>query len=236
MKNVDITFNVFSDTPIGKDPDSYSPTLRRYHRFLWSKPLPCGAMFELDLSRPRLLLHKSSLGTFILSSDGIGRTFIYIKKMSHVVDLLPKHEKEAFLNLCCTIGGFMVFPSNRIDMKPTINGARGMSRKIEDRFDLTLECIRLFYLKIENPLTNTLNRYKKFFDLFTDFKGYVEYFLLQDLVDASFSKIKFWHPFESFKNSPLPSNYNDYLGYKVRLSDFVKARNKRIQAFSVSVK
>ena len=192
-------------------------------------------MFELDLSCPRLLRHESSLGTFTLSSDGIGRTFIKIKKMSHIVDLLPLHEKEAFWNLCCTIGGFMVFPSNRIDMKPTINGARGMSRKIEDRFDLTLECIRRFYLKIENPLNDTLCRYEKFFDLFIDFKGYIEYFLLQDLVDGSFSKIKFWHPFESFENSPLPSNYDEYLTYKVRVSDFIKARNKRIQAFSDTI-
>ena len=29
---IDIEFNVFSDTPTGKDPDSFSPTLRRYHQ------------------------------------------------------------------------------------------------------------------------------------------------------------------------------------------------------------
>ena len=32
----------------GKDPDKRSPTLRRYHRLLWSEPLPGGAMFDLD--------------------------------------------------------------------------------------------------------------------------------------------------------------------------------------------
>ena len=31
---IDIEFNVFSDTPTGKDPDSFSPTLRRYQQFV----------------------------------------------------------------------------------------------------------------------------------------------------------------------------------------------------------
>jgi integrase len=39
---IDTTFDFRSDTPPGLDPDTYSPTLRRYHRLLWSKPLPSG--------------------------------------------------------------------------------------------------------------------------------------------------------------------------------------------------
>ena len=30
MTILDITFDVYSDTPEGKDPDSFSPTLRKY--------------------------------------------------------------------------------------------------------------------------------------------------------------------------------------------------------------
>jgi len=48
MDKIDVTFNVFSDTLKGKDPDSHSPTLRKYHQILWSKFLPDGRMFELD--------------------------------------------------------------------------------------------------------------------------------------------------------------------------------------------
>jgi hypothetical protein len=44
---VDTTFDFRSDTPQGRDPDADGPTLRRYHQALWSKPLPCGAVFEL---------------------------------------------------------------------------------------------------------------------------------------------------------------------------------------------
>ena len=51
---IDITFDFRSDTPPGLDPDTYSPTLRRYHQLLWSKPLPSGAPFELDVTTPRV--------------------------------------------------------------------------------------------------------------------------------------------------------------------------------------
>lgn len=44
---IDITFNVYTDAN-GGDPDSTSPTLRSYHKMLWSKQLPNGQTFELD--------------------------------------------------------------------------------------------------------------------------------------------------------------------------------------------
>ena len=62
QEGIDITFNVFSDTPEGKDPDSFSPTLRKYHHILWNKRLPNGKIFSLDLDTPKLLHHKSELG------------------------------------------------------------------------------------------------------------------------------------------------------------------------------
>ena len=65
--------------------------------------------------------------------------------------------------------------------KLTINGERGWNKRIVDRFDLTLECIRRYYLDIESPLKETLERYKSFFLLFEDFRHYVEFFFLQDL-------------------------------------------------------
>ena len=75
---IDITFDVYSDTPKGRDPDSFSPTLRKYHRALWSKKLPSGKMFLSD-DIPRKLRHNSELGEFIISSDSIGHTYRYTK-------------------------------------------------------------------------------------------------------------------------------------------------------------
>ena len=66
---IDITFDMFSDTPEGKDPDTWSPTLREYHQTLWNKRLPNGKIFSLDLETRQLLHHRSQLGEFYLSSD-----------------------------------------------------------------------------------------------------------------------------------------------------------------------
>ena len=43
---IDTTFDFRTDAA-GKDPDTYSATLCRYHQLLWSKPLPSGVVFEL---------------------------------------------------------------------------------------------------------------------------------------------------------------------------------------------
>ena len=228
MTLIDIHFDVFSDTPKGKDPDSYSATLRKYHQVLWSKPLPNGIRFDLDDDTPRLLHHKSELGEFFLSSDAIGHTYKNVKKMAHIVNQITPDEMNSFFSLCSTIGAFIMFPSKKIDNKMTINGARGINHKIQDRFDLTLECIRSFYLKEKSPLSDTLERYSQFFNLFDNFKGYVDFFLVQDLVEENYSAIKFWHPFNGFDYSPLPKNIEEYQAYKINVIDFLTARNQRI--------
>jgi hypothetical protein len=110
----------------------------------------------------------------------------------------------------------------------TINGARGFNPKIIDRFDLTLECIRHHYSNEDSPLSNTLEIYSDFFNLFEDFQGYVDFFLLQDLVTEDYLSIKFYLLFDSFNNPPLPTNVHEYLLYKTNMTDFVLARNKRI--------
>ncbi len=38
---IDTSFDFRTDAS-GKDPDAYSPTLRQYHKLLWSKALPSG--------------------------------------------------------------------------------------------------------------------------------------------------------------------------------------------------
>ena len=48
MPNIDIKFDFRSDTPEGKDADTYSSTLRNYHQILWSKCLPNGKKFDFD--------------------------------------------------------------------------------------------------------------------------------------------------------------------------------------------
>ena len=52
---IDTSFDVRTDAG-GRDPDSYSSTLRRYHQRLWSKPLPGGTVFALTAGRPHSYL------------------------------------------------------------------------------------------------------------------------------------------------------------------------------------
>ena len=227
--DIDINFNFYSDTPKGKDPDSYSPTLRSYHKILWSRELPNGSLFKLDESIPMRLHHKSDLGEFVLSSDSIAHTYSNIKSTTDIIKKIDEEELEKFVSLCSTIGGYIIFPSERINNQMTINGARGVNKKIRDRFDLTLECIRKYYKKEVSPLNETVKRYKQFFNLFDSFKGYVDFFLLQDLVTSDYSSIKYLIPFESFENYPLPNDIEEYKQYKYNLSNFVLARSQRMK-------
>ena len=232
--NIDINFNVYSDTPKGKDPDSYSPTLRNYHKNLWSKKLPNGSLFKLNETIPMHLHHKSELGEFVLSSDSIANTYSSVKSSYNIIKNIKADEIEKFVSLCSTIGGYIIFPSERINNQMTINGARGINKKIRDRFDLTLECIRRYYREEDNPLNETLKRYSSFFKLFVNFQGYVDFFLLQDLVDNNYSEIKYFIPFKSFEESPIPDDTNHYKLYKENLSIFVVSRNERIKNFRFS--
>ena len=176
----------------GRDPDKYSATLREYHRLLWSKSLPSGQPFELVNTTPGAYLHhRSEIGEFFLSSDSVIPSFTRWQRLKHIIDLFSEEENEAFRTIGYTIGGMMVFPGNKIDGKITINGARGFNGKIADRFDLTLECIRRHYLDETSPLGETLSRYGDFFALFEDFGGYVEFFMLEDLVNSEYSAEKF---------------------------------------------
>jgi len=229
---IDVNFDVRSDTPIGKDPDQHSPTLRRYHQILWSKPLPSGKMFDLDISsKTSYLHHESELGKFSLSSDAATRTFVNAAKAAPVIDLISEKDREKFSRQGYTIGGMMVFPGNRVDRKPTINGARGMHPRISDRLDLTLESIRRHYLGEPNPLENALNRYSDFFALFESFRGYVDFFLLQDLVSDDYGKVRFFTPFADFTTSAIPQSVKEYESYREQTLAFVAARNARIHLY-----
>lgn len=228
---IDISFDFRSDTPPGRDPDTFSPTLRRYHQLLWSKPLPCGVPFELDVTTPLYLHHLSELGEFWLSSDAVIATFSRELKLAHIIDQIPEVDREAFNRISYTIGGMMVFPANRVGTKMTINGARGFHPRIKDRFDLTMECIRRHYLDKPSPLRDTLARYADFFGLFGDFAGYVDFFQLQDLVDEGTSTVKFFTPFENFTTPALPGTLDAYLGYRQHAIEFIESRNQRIAAY-----
>ena len=187
-----------------------------------------GAVFDLMDTTPGVYLHhRSPLGEFQLASDSVIPTFRKQKHIKLILDEIPG-ELETFNSISYTIGGMMVFPGNRVDRKMTINGARGFHPRIKDRFDFTIECIRRRYLNERSPLSDTLARYADYFRLFGDFRGYVEFFLLQELVTDDCSAVKFFSPFEDFSSSPVPASMAAYLDYRKLAVGFIEARNQRI--------
>ncbi len=223
---IDITFDHRLDAS-GKDPDSASATLKIHHQTLWSKPLPSGEKFELAPERGSYLVLRSNRGQFVLSSDAISNSLRGHKRLANIIDQIPAQSLDAFQWLGATIGARIVFPAKRIQNRPTINVARGFNAKIRDRFDLTLECIRLHYLGLPSPLASALDRYDDFFALFESFNGYVEFFLLQDI--AKDGEIDFFLPFTSDFSTPvLPNTVDKYQNYMANSMHFIEARNQRI--------
>lgn len=216
-----------------RDPDSTSKVLRRYHQLLWSKPLPNGDLFTLVATRPRCyLFHESARGRFFLSSDTVVPTWRRWRKMKPIIDAVCEAELDAFQVLNHTMAGALIFPGDRRKGSLTINGARGMNSNIGDRLDLTVEAIRRHYAGEESPLSGTLANYADFFDLFEDFDWYMEFFLLQDLLDDE-GQVDLFTPFEDFRVTPaLPATVEEYRAYRDKASEFLHARNRRIDEWA----
>lgn len=246
--NIDVDFSFTDDTSFWDmfnangssrkcpDPDSYSPTLRSYHQKLWSKKLPNGYVMELTEDVDSYLIWKD----FHFGADSIVNMYFHDKRGNNsltdeIKQYLCDNANEDgtkfndftsfykdYLKKSYTIGGSIIFPKTN-----SINVARGTSLK--DRFDLTLECIRLYYLGKENRLFDTLKANKPFFDLFENFEGYVKFFYLDDLVTDNYSAIKYFNSCTDIYDAKYPSSAEDWLAlYKNQLA-FVKNRNNRIK-------
>lgn len=228
---MDVSFDMRVDTPTGQDPDSHSPTLKRFHRMLWQKPLPSGVVFTLvPQGRRAYLVNDGLVGRHPMSSDSI--MVSHSGKLEHLYEQVPVETNEHWHRVGSTIGGYMIFPGAQIDRLQTINQVRGTSAEISDRFDLTLECIRRFYRwrGEPSPLREVIARYYAFFLLFEDFAGFVEFFHLQDLVDEE-GQIRFFHPFHDFTMPALPATLDEYIAYRDAQLEFLARRNARIEAW-----
>lgn len=217
---IDPTFDFRTDSK-GKDPDSHSPTLRAYQKYLYSKPLPNGETMVLS--------DNLNWKDFWFSSDSILHGLIGWESYKDITfkadqELVNEYVKEDYY-----ISGEIIFPCYRVAGTQTINQARGCNQRIRDRIDLTMECIRRYYLGETSPLYKCLSGYKSFFDLFVDFKGYTDFFYMQDMVSDDYSSIKFLTWFDDFNSTfPLPRTVDEYNEYLLHVIEFNRARNKRI--------
>lgn len=230
---VDVTFDHRTDSD-GKDLDKYSQTLKMHHQLLWAKPLPSGELFHLKPKPNRYLVFRPDNLVYSLASDQMSNSFRSTKRMKHITGQVPDDELDEFQYLGSTVGGTILFPGKQINRKRTINQARGMSKQVEDRFDLTLECIRLHFLGLPNPLQVTLEIYWDFFELFETFDQYVEFFLLQDLVQDG--QVRFYLDSDAFTKPALPQDLDEYTEYMSNAKQFLASRNLRIHEWAESNK
>ena len=226
---IDITFDFRTDSK--GDPDTYSPTLAKYHQTLWSKELPNGELMQLELSKntPYVFSWKD----FVLSSDSIIVEMVDSKSeklINQVRERVNDFESyyEKLLHRSYSIGGMIIFPRHTASM----NQMRGMNALIRDRWDLTLECIRRHYAGEKSPLSKVINSDKDFYDLFVDFKGYVEFFLLQDCVSEDYAEVDIWVGDASFEKSGLPETVEDYFEFIRKEHEFLDERNQRILEYT----
>ena len=224
----------------GGDPDRDCPRLYAWHRALWGRTAPDGKALSLEVIYGRgyeMSLTTADGKQFRLASDGIIPTWSSAGwAMSFDTNVVAEIAKDTddFYRVASTIGGYVLFPRNRTDqLGHTINQARGVHRRIADRFDLTLECIRLHYIdpRADNPLAERLAHYADFFALFGDFHGYVRHFLLEDLVtddQKAVLSLMTGEPLGEFSTPALAGSPEQYAGYRQRSIAFVNARNARI--------
>ena len=244
LKDIDVNFDFTTDTKGfwdgfwerndglgagGADPDSKSKTLRLYSQLLWSKPLPNGEVMQLEDGRSKFYLRWKD---FYFGNDSITASFRYYRNRSFL-EIIKNEVKdyqqfvEGYLHKLYQIGGEVILPS----AVGGINQTRGFRSEIRDRWDLTLECIRRYYKGEDSPLKEVLDKNKAFFDLFVDFKGYVDYFFFQDLVDDQYSKVLLWLDTPLFIKNPIPKTKEEYFDFINKEINFVERRNKRIEKY-----
>lgn len=207
----------------GRDADSCNPDLRVAMNKLY------GEKFDFGIIKDNKVFWSHSDKIHCSPDGNSSYTSLYgnyIGKMpfrKNVVENFDSIAKEIY-NLSCSIAGEFFFPCERIDNKWTINQTRGMLSSISDRIDLTLRDIKYFYdEKVEDyPLKDVLNRYKDFFSKFGDFKGYVDYCLLQDFCKENY-EVDLWKD-----EKGLPKNEEELVSFWKWSIEKLESRAKRI--------
>jgi len=234
IEDIDITFD-FSIETSGEKPDidRDSSTLCKYHRLLWNKRLPNGEYPNLNEQYKNVLEIDTKTCKTILSSDTMINNYTgnWNKKFD-LRYLQTIKEKDEFIKITHKIGNFIMYPRTRINKKDSFNQARGRNPKIHDRFDLSLECIKRYYDHDKNnPLQETIERYKDFFQLFRNFKSYCKFFFLDDLTKNDYTEINHFLTFNDFKEKPIPRDADQYRQYMNNATEFINKRIKRIQNY-----
>lgn len=125
----------------------------------------------------------------------------------------------------------------------TVNTARGGKKGFYDRIDFTLFDLKQWYLDLPCKLQEAYENSKEWLLLFKDFKGFIDYFLLQDfVVENEHYAVKNLDSFdegESYKtlsntdvyHSSRSQNKADYKAFIESSLAVISKRNERIIAY-----
>lgn len=238
----------YDDGP-GMDPDKDSVTLRQYHQHLWSgRPLPGlpdGGVLDLQPEGPGLVdralgprFFATQESLFLKSDRAISNWWRWESTQALRKDPAFDAKVEASNRPLDNMGGIILFPGHKVGGN-SINQVKGFDLRtvLADRLDLTVECVRLGYEGVFdadlNPLGPTLWRYWDFFALFGSFAGYVDFWLLQDLLAGDGRHVHFFlegeiGDYDFHRGGPLPTSVTEYDRYLETAQAFVLRRNRRM--------
>lgn len=190
--------------------------------WLDGKELPDGQVIHLTRAG-KYLLKKEDIR---LSGDNVftrftGRVPDLMDELEEIKGSEWKAYQQRIIRNGWRIGGEILFPRHR----NSLNGMRGFSRQIMDRFDLTLECIQNFYEDKNSPLSWVLEMDREWFELFVNFQGFIDFFLLNDWVDENYQVID-----QLGTGNLLPETVSELEAWHIRMEELVEARTLRIVA------
>ena len=170
---------------------------------------------------------------FGLGTDYIGASVNWALKCN----VSQKVIKE-YLKVSRTLGGHIFFPrwqiSNNKERIKSLNIARGgefISNKrpgFYDRFDIFLYDLKNWYDDVPSQLKKEFDSNKKWLELFVDFKGFINYFSLNNFLNSEYEVIDLtdsMNVIEKFK-SYIPKEPSDYSLYFKNSSNIIIKRFK----------
>jgi DNA polymerase-3 subunit alpha len=204
--------------------------------------------FYVESPAMRMLLTKLQVDDYLglvaassvirpgVSSSGMMKEFIHRHRD-------PKARERAHPQLLAIMPetyGVMVYQEDVIKVGHYFGGLtlaeadvlrRGMSGKFRGREEFERTKASFFEKAISKG--NEFNDVAEIWRQIESFAGYVDFFLLQDLVSPNYELNYFLTPTKDvFESSPLPESEEEYLQYMQSSTSFTVKRNERIKQWS----
>jgi hypothetical protein len=229
-----------------RDANAYSPELYNCHSELWSKALPNGETLKLRFCpkgvdrktgrpyKPFILKDEDESFRLPLTSDTIAPSYNKLAKLLRQ-GVIDEKQANEYLRAGRSTGSFLIWPirGDKENSNNTINIVR--ARTVSDRIDLTLGHLQKWYEGQHGSpggLYKTFQLYSSYFELFVTFKGFADFFYLQDFISEDNSKVKLFNRHGgnvTGRESVEQLGNKDVLEYIRWILDIIELRSTRIR-------